>query len=604
MRALVSFLVALGAASALTPLVMVMARRNGLVSRPQPDRWHSRATPLLGGVAIFLSFIFTAVFLTPFHSPSLRLGFAGVLIGSTVMFFLGLLDDFMHLGAATKLIGQVVAACILVYCGVYFDILGRPLLTIPLTILWVVGITNAFNLLDNMDGLASGIAAICALTIFALNQVLGIDPSLGLVALSFAGALLGFLIFNFNPARIFMGDSGSMMIGFTLAGLSIAGTWHQASNVFLLLLVPVLILGVPIFDTTFVTVTRHLRGQSIAVGGRDHTSHRLVGLGLSERQAVLILYGISLAFAVIAVLALRYNVFIAGILVILLATVALIFGMFLGQSRLSQEVAPAAAGPEGNGKDARRGFVLNTLVMHKRRMAEVLIDLCLFGVAFVAAYLLRFEGAMLPQTERLLLFALPIVVPIKLITFWSFGLYRRVWDFMGIHDLVVITKAVLTSSLICIMVLWGLTRLETFSRAAFLMDGILLLLLTAGSRILYRVFQESFLEECPEGKRLLIVGAGQAGALALREIRRNPALGYQTVGFLDDDPDKWGRRIQGARILGGRDMIANLSSEGIDEILIAIPSLPQDQQAALAQLCRATGKTTRIMQRVSSTFLH
>jgi UDP-GlcNAc:undecaprenyl-phosphate GlcNAc-1-phosphate transferase len=602
LRELISFLVALGASAALTPLVIAGARRYDLVAQPQSARWHRRPTALFGGVAIFVSFVITVALFARIPDPNMRTRFAGLLVGATLMFLLGFMDDFLHLKPSTKLIGQVVAACVMIYSGVYFNILGQPFITIPLTVVWVVGITNAFNLLDNMDGLAAGIAAICSFTIFALNMILGVDQSISIVALIFCGALLGFLIYNFNPARIFMGDCGSMTVGFTMAGLSIVGTWEQASNVFLLLLVPVLILGVPIFDTTFVTVTRRLTGRRMSVGGRDHTSHRLVALGMSERRAVLILYAISSAFAIIAILSLRFDVFVVGTLMILATIVVFIFGLFLGQSHLYQDVT---ARGEPTQRSTGRGLILDTFIMHKRRIAEVLIDLSLFGVAFVSAYLIRFEGALPARAEARIVFALPIVVPIKLLTFWSFGLYRRVWAFVGVHDLVAIAKAVLTSSLVSIMVLWGLTRLEGYSRAAFLLDGILCLLFAAGSRILFRVFQETLAGRPDEGKRLLIVGAGQAGEIVLREIRREPSLGYRAVGFVDDDPDKWGRRIHGVRILGGRELIPTLGVEdSFDEILIAIPSLEGGDQEELMGLCRSTGKVTRLMQRLSSTFIH
>lgn len=601
MREALSFLGALAGSLALTPLVMVLARRFRLVAQPSAQRWHSRPTALFGGVAIFGAFLGGVILTVPFHQPEMMLRFAGILTGASLMFLLGLVDDFLHLKPSTKLIGQITAACILVYSGVYFDILGMPMLTIPLTIFWVVGITNAFNLLDNMDGLAAGIAAICALGIFALNAILGIDQSIGLVSLAFAGSLVGFLVFNFNPARIFMGDCGSMMVGFTLAGLSIAGTWEQASHTLLLLVVPVLMLGVPIFDTAFVTITRRLRGQSVSVGGRDHTSHRLVALGLSERKAVILLYGVAAAFGGIAILGLKFDAFVVGIVVILAAVVVLIFGMFLGQGHLYTDIT----GSSGSQDKKPRGFVYDTFVMHKRRAVEVLIDLSLFAAAFVAAFLFRFDGELDSYSEHLILFALPLVIPVKLVTFWAFGLYRRVWDFVGVHDLMALAKAVVTSSLISIMILWGLTRLEGYSRTVFLLDGLLLLLFAAGTRVLFRVFQETLSREASNARRLLVIGAGHEGALILREVRRDPDLGLKVVGFLDDDPDKWGRKIHGMRILGGTDLLAELSEQDrFDEVVIAIRSLTPEMREDLLGRCRVTGRPTRVMQSIASTFVH
>jgi UDP-GlcNAc:undecaprenyl-phosphate GlcNAc-1-phosphate transferase len=146
-----SFFGALAASLALTPLVMVLAHRFGLVAQPSDQRWHKRPTALFGGVAIYGAFLGSVVLTVPFWNPEIRLRFAGILAGASIMFLLGLVDDFLHLKPSSKLIGQVTAACVLIYSGVYFDILGMPMLTIPLTIFWVVGITNAFNLLDNMD---------------------------------------------------------------------------------------------------------------------------------------------------------------------------------------------------------------------------------------------------------------------------------------------------------------------------------------------------------------------------------------------------------------------------------------------------------------------
>ena len=599
---LLSFVVALAASLLLTPVVIRLAHRYELVARPKESRWHSRPTALFGGVAIWVSFLGTVLAFLEVDNPRLTIMLAGVLLAAGLMFLVGLVDDFAHLRPATKLIAQVAAGCILVYCGVRFGLLDMPLVTIPLTIFWVVGITNAFNLLDNMDGLAAGIAAVCSAAIFASNLILGGDPGVAILSLAFCGALVGFLVFNFNPARIFMGDCGSMMIGATLAGLSIVGTWEQASNTFLLLAVPVLLLGVPIFDTAFVTVTRRLSGRPMSVGGKDHTSHRLVALGLSERRAVILLYAVCIVFGSIALLALRADIFVIGTLVILAIIVILIFGIFLGQSKLYQEVQSGAA---GNGRDRSEGFVFGTFVMYKQQMVDVLIDVLLFGAAFVSAYLIRFDGVLNPLHEERLLYALPIIVPIKLITFWAFGLYRRFWDFVGIHDLVAVAKAVLTSTLVSIMVMWGLTRLEDYSRSVFLLDGILLLLFTAGSRVLYLVFKETLGAENAEGRRLLIIGAGHTGEMILREIRRDSSLGYSPVGFVDDDPHKRGRRIHGFRIFGGRDVIPKLDARGaFDEIVIAIPSLKESERDELLRLCRTTGKTTRFVRPLQDTFLN
>lgn len=594
---LLALSVALLSAVVLTPGVMWLARRTGRVAQPTSDRWHSRPTALLGGVAIYAAFVIGIVPFLRFPDTLTRNRILGALVGATLMFFLGLLDDLIRIKPGTKLIGQVVAACVLVSSGVYFDILGMPLITIPLTIFFVVGITNAFNLLDNMDGLASGVAVICALTVFLFNQSLGNPAAIGVLCLALAGSLLGFLFFNFNPAKIFMGDSGSMFLGFSIAAVSILGTWQQASNTFLILAVPVLLLGLPIFDTTFVTVTRRLSGRRVSEGGKDHTSHRLVELGLSERRAVLSLWAVCTAFSILAVLSLELGLFAAGIFGILTLIVVFLFGVFLSREKIYRAVPK-----RGPVRPSRaRPALINTLVRHKMRMAEVLIDAALFGAAYLSAYLIRFEGVINAHNREVIVYSIPIVIAVKLICFYGFGLYRHLWEFTSIHDLLVISRAVVAGSLFSVFTLWGLTRLDGYSRAVFVLDGILLLLMVAGSRVLFRIFREA-LRRPQNGRRMLIYGAGSAGEMLLREARSDRSLHYAPVGFLDDDMRKRGRRIHGVKIHGGRAQLEKIVSNlEVEEIVIAIPSLDEAARGELVQACRQVGVACRTMARLSST---
>ena len=245
-----------------------------------------------------------------------------------------------------KLAGQITAACVLMIGGIHIE-LGRPAplaaVELAITLLWLIGITNAFNLLDNMDGLSAGIASIAGLMLFAHNAMQGHVP-LAILWLVVAGAAAGFLIHNFYPATIFMGDCGSMTFGFALAGLALMGARGVASDLFLALLVPIAILGLPIFDTSLVTIVRRIHGRPVTLGGRDHLSHRLVALGLSERGAVLVLYAISAGLGALGLVAL-YLGFWSALATGALAVVAIVlFGVFLGQVRVYGEPAePAVA---------------------------------------------------------------------------------------------------------------------------------------------------------------------------------------------------------------------------------------------------------------------
>ncbi|MBI3814173.1 MAG: undecaprenyl/decaprenyl-phosphate alpha-N-acetylglucosaminyl 1-phosphate transferase, partial [Nitrospinae bacterium] len=245
----------------LTPFVKVLATRFGKVAEVRGDRWHKKPTPLLGGIAIWASWLIIAILFTPDFQYKLPL-----LLSATAIFILGLIDDIVTLNPQIKLVGQIIIASLLIASGVIIEIIPYPVVSIPLTILWLVGITNSFNLLDNMDGLSAGIAAIVSLS-FGIFSIQYGDTGIALSAFILAGASIGFLVYNFNPAKIFMGDCGSMFLGFTLASLTILKTWREASNLIATLIVPLLILGIPIFDTTFVTLTRKLRGTPISQGG-------------------------------------------------------------------------------------------------------------------------------------------------------------------------------------------------------------------------------------------------------------------------------------------------------------------------------------------------
>ncbi|MDD2688904.1 MAG: MraY family glycosyltransferase, partial [Candidatus Omnitrophica bacterium] len=201
-----------------TPIIRTIAIKNSLIAYPRADRWHKKPTAILGGVSIYLSSIISILFLNPQYK-----NMWGFFLGGAILFVTGLIDDKFHLAPYTKLFIQIVAGCIVIFSGI---VLGLPLsnfLAIPLTLLWIVGVTNSFNLLDNIDGLAAGIAAISSLMLFFSSLIFSNNP-LGIYGIILSGAALGFLPFNFNPAKIFLGDSGSMFLGYSLAVITISGT--------------------------------------------------------------------------------------------------------------------------------------------------------------------------------------------------------------------------------------------------------------------------------------------------------------------------------------------------------------------------------------------
>ncbi len=311
----------------LTPLVRALARRWGVIDRPKSDRWHRQPTALLGGIAFAVPIVIVRLTL----GPPLARDWV-VWAGSTWLFLVGLVDDLFHIRPYQKLLGQLVGAALVIGQGLSLTETGSIPLDMAITVLWVVGITNALNLLDNMDGLAAGIAAIAAGFFAAHFQWHGqLDAARDFAVVT--AALVGFLVFNAHPASIFMGDCGALFLGFFLAAGSLYGFQEERTlSPWRSLIVPILILAVPIFDTTLVSVLRKLSGRAISQGGRDHSSHRLVAWGLSERMAVWLLYGLAVISGGLSILVAQLEVK-AGIIICLVdAAVLLGFGFFLARA--------------------------------------------------------------------------------------------------------------------------------------------------------------------------------------------------------------------------------------------------------------------------------
>jgi UDP-GlcNAc:undecaprenyl-phosphate GlcNAc-1-phosphate transferase len=289
---------------ALTPAVRSLATRLHFLDYPNRQKAHVRPTPLMGGVAVALASLASASAALALIRCPYSARIVGFMSGGLMVVVLGLADDANGMRPGTKLAGQTAAAIVMLLSG---GLQGIPLptpLAFGLALFWMVGLMNAFNFLDNMDGITSGLAAIATFGIFTLALQNGHVPT-AIAAISVAGGALGFLRYNFAPASIFLGDAGSLFLGYVVGGLSlraVASAGADASS----LLVPVLMLGYPIFDATLVTVSRLMDGRRLAEGGRDHSSHRLARLGLSARQTAVTIYIISVSLTATAVLVTRF----------------------------------------------------------------------------------------------------------------------------------------------------------------------------------------------------------------------------------------------------------------------------------------------------------
>ena len=295
-----AFLIALIVALVATPGVIVLAGKTGAMDAPDARKVHKGPMPRIGGLAIYVGFMAAMAAMLNFGDlpPEVANGVTGLLIGGTLIVLIGLIDDYKNLPAKVKLLGQIAAACVVVYFDVRIDFITDPFgdflyleyLAAPATVFWIVGLTNTVNLIDGLDGLAAGVAVIASITIFlvALQQEVMV---VALFTAALAGSALGFLRYNFNPARIFMGDTGSMFLGFILAGISVIGAVKCAATI--ALIVPILALGVPIMDTAFAIIRRYRGGVPIFKPDKGHLHHRLLDLGFSQKQAVLLMYVIS-----------------------------------------------------------------------------------------------------------------------------------------------------------------------------------------------------------------------------------------------------------------------------------------------------------------------
>ena len=306
-----------------TPLARYIAPRLGVMDQPSARKVHTKPVPLLGGVAIFGAVMLALIFLGEKRNVD---QFVSILLAASLVSFLGLWDDRWGLGPAPKLLGQFLAALLLVMSGIHVALPYTPAwVDIAITLLWLVGVTNAFNLLDNMDGLSGGIAAIAA-TFFLLMSAFSGQYLVGALSAAVLGACIGFLIYNLNPASIFMGDSGALFLGFLLAAIGIKLRFPD-NVTFVTWMIPVLVLGVPLFDTTLVIISRLRRGLNpLTTPGKDHVSHRLVAMNMTQREAVLTLNLVGGALGVIAIFVTQASVFegyIAGALVVLAALYAL-----------------------------------------------------------------------------------------------------------------------------------------------------------------------------------------------------------------------------------------------------------------------------------------
>lgn len=584
----------------LTPLTKRLARKTGMVAIPKDNRWHRRETPLLGGVSIFCSMM-AAWFLGAWVSGLAAFpdAYLLLLLCAGGIFALGLADDILNMDPQHKLAGQIIITSLLLFFGFRLDWTQYQTINLFFSILWIVGITNAFNLLDNMDGLSSGVAFISGAFLLVFCFFDGnpgpLDQPFYLTLGAFLGAILGFLVFNFNPASIFMGDAGSLFMGFTLACLTISGSSRHTGgtgffNLASIISIPVLILFIPILDTGFVSIMRKLFRRRISQGGRDHSSHRLVAIGFSEKKAVLILYAFSVTSGLMALLINRLTAGTAIVIVILYLLFILFFWIYLARVKVYSEK------PIIDYEGARGITTILLQITYRRRVFEVLLDLVLITVAYYTGYLLRFEGAIGPNFD-FFLNSLPVVIACQILFFYIFGVYRGVWEDTSIRDLIVYGKAITAGTVVPILILLFMYRFHSFSRAVFVIYWGLMILMVSLSRLSFRLLDEGIRKGNRVGNRVLVYGAGLGGQMTMREIETNKGLEMILAGFVDDNPSLKKRKIRGYPVFGGMaDLREVIEKRQIKEIIISFREKSAEKKTEIRNLCNDMGIDVKIKE--------
>ena len=604
LKYIVLALVSFGASLVLTRLVRGFALRIGVVDQPGARKVHVVPVPRLGGVGIFLSISLAIVasfgleYLSGDSIPMDRKAWAPILCGTTVMFLIGVWDDLRSLPAWLKFLFQALAAGVFIWFGIYIEPISSvqrgplyfdlSLLAIPVTFLWIIGITNAFNLVDGLDGLAAGLGIIAAGTSATIFIMRG-DTSDAVLLVILIGALVGFLFYNFNPATIFLGDSGSLVIGYILAVTAVAGSQRQATA--LAVLIPLLVFGLPIVDTLLSMLRRFVAGvklvqpykdpiklklrsiNKIFQPDRSHIHHRLLALGFSQRNAVLLLYGLSLCLSLLVLLAVFAHYRNAGII---LVTVAL--ATYIGIHKLGYEEATLI----------RAGTLLRWYesLAFDRRFFLGFVDIVIIAAAYWGAFVLKYNLEWTSAQKEWYLGTFPIVLFVQLLIFFVFKLYQGVWRAIGIGDLVHIGLAAVTGASLSYIAAMINPPPANGTLAFFSIYLLLLGVIVMASRSAFRILNHIGHAENFGYRKALIYGAGHRGQIIVRELANNSDLKLQPVGFIDDDPTLTGRSVDRLPIVGtNNDLVSLIARHQIAALIISSNTVSDTRLQLVMELC-------------------
>ena len=571
-----SFLFALFVSAILVPVFHVIAVRLGYLASDRAGTSRapreSRPKTPFGGVAISAALLFGTLLVGAFSALAVLIVCSGVLL------VIGLASDVFQLKPSTKAIAIIAVASVFLFFDIRLH--WTPSVTVDsiVTIFWIVGITSAFSLLDRMDGLSGGIALIAG-TAFLIT-VLPVDPGSDLFVRAqylvlLLGAIAGFLVYNAHPAKVALGEGGSLLIGLNMAALTLQVAPGRGSNLLSVIAVPILVLLIPIFDATIIALSRMRSGPAAA-----DSSHRLVAIGLPQRAAVRLLWLFAAASGFVAIVADRGDLGITGLVAALFTIGVALFAVYLMRVRVHQ------------GLDAERLPDAVTLLGvgpgYRRRIAEVLLDIVLVSAAYYGAYRLLFFDAT-DFADRFVLFyqSFPIVLGTQMVALLAVGAYRGIWQYFSLSDGVTFAKAVFVGSIAAQFAVLYLYPAHGYSANVFIIYGMVALLLLVGSRASFRLISEFVRRQSHGAPRLVIYGAGDAGAAAVRHLLHDPHVTFRILGFVDDDLSKRNVRVHGFSVIGGYDHLVGMIMSGeVDAVSVAHGGTGI---SGLASLCASHG---------------
>jgi UDP-GlcNAc:undecaprenyl-phosphate/decaprenyl-phosphate GlcNAc-1-phosphate transferase len=543
--------IALLLAAAAIPFARQLAWRRQWVAQPAKDRWHAEPVAMLGGVVVVGAFVIVGWFS---GAPN------WLLLSALALCALGLVDDIVTLSPRTKLLGQVPFALMVAAWMTIPTLMPRGLQELAVAF-WILTAINSFNLIDGSDGLAAGLGIIATLAIatIAIAHHSRVET---LTALSLCGALGGFLIYNFSPASIYLGDAGSLPCGFVLGVLCLHAVRYAGESKLAVLATPALLMAVPIIDTSIVTVTRLAMGRGISKRGLDHCHHRLHNLGLSQKRVTLMLWTLGAAGAAWAVfISLAWKPMIVTMLplcALMFATVGLFF------ANLSFEHEP----PGGlYGVVPRVGRLILSLT-YRQRLVEAALDFLVISSAYYAAILIhhnfRLSWPIVARDAR----ALPVICLAAYTAFLVTGTYRQMWRYAGVEAALRFEVAAILAGLLAALML--AVAGVSIPPATLVVFVVLLFNLLVGTRMSFHILKSAVKRCAAPLRKVLVVGAGSIGESAARELMRNGFDRLSLVGFLDEDVFKHRMLVRGRRVLGGIPDLDRIYLEtGFNEILIA-----------------------------------